>query len=656
MADVTIFRKKRLAAYVAAAALGVNALVLTGCSEDDDYDDSDLKSQVSALQQQIDDLQADSATTEALLALSLKQQPIGFLGVETPTTDAEKRAILASELAIVETNSYEIAEIGYHTILRSGDYAAPTDEFAFGTIVDQNGDAVVATDGSLDISDSNDFASLLTPAGGGLYMVSHFEDRPAAMYLTELNQDPATGLLTAVRTKPLDFSAAKGGWVHCAGSVTPWGTHLGSEEYEPDASAWNSTTGTIDNDGDYYNAIAPYFGGDLLQTHPYYYGYQVEVAVTDFDTAPVVKHYAMGRVAHELGYVMPDEKTVYISDDGTDVGLFMYVADNTQDLTAGTLYVAKWNQASADGAPNGGSADLTWVNLGHADDATIRAVIDSGIHYEDIFTEAAVNGDGTCPATFTKVDHTYGPECLKFTNPTWDAGGSVGVVNMDVIASRLETRRYASMMGGTTEFRKMEGITHNPDDGKLYIAMSEVSSGMLAGDRTLPLDDIRVAKNSCGVVYESDLSGGVEDTDTNPIASNYVATNMAGLVVGVPTTYDASSPYAGNSCDVNGIANPDNITFLPGRDTLIIGEDTGSGHQNDVIWSYNLTHDELTRIQTTPYGSETTSPYFYPNINGYAYIMSVVQHPYGESDEDKLSDVLDARAYTGYMGPFPAMD
>jgi hypothetical protein len=33
----------------------------------------------------------------------------------------------------------------------------------------------------------------------------------------------------------------------------------------------------------------------------------------------------------------------------------------------------------------------------------------------------------------------------------------------------------------------------------------------------------------------------------------------------------------------------------------------------------------------------------------------VIQHPYGESDEDKLSDPSDARAYVGYLGPMPAL-
>ena len=77
-------------------------------------------------------------------------------------------------------------------------------------------------------------------------------------------------------------------------------------------------------------------------------------------------------------------------------------------------------------------------------------------------------------------------------------------------------------------------------------------------------------------------------------------------------------------------------------------------HQNDVIWAYNLDSAELTRLQTTPYGSETTSPYFYPNINGFGYLMSVIQHPFGESDEDKLEEADEAFGYTGFVGPFPA--
>ena len=216
---------------------------------------------------------------------------------------------------------------------------------------------------------------------------------------------------------------------------------------------------------------------------------------------------------------------------------------------------------------------------------------------------------------------------------------------MDAVASRLETRRYASMKGATTEFRKMEGITHNPDTGVLYLAMSEVAKAMTGGYKTdlKGNDAVQLAENGCGAVYELALD------------QSYTATTMKTLVAGVPTDYAADAVEAGNTCDINGIANPDNITYIPGYNTLIIGEDTGSGHQNDAIWAMDLATGGLTRIFSTPYGSETTSPYFYPNINGHAYLVAVVQHPYGESDEDKLIEAGDARAYVGYVGPMPAM-
>jgi hypothetical protein len=94
---------------------------------------------------------------------------------------------------------------------------------------------------------------------------------------------------------------------------------------------------------------------------------------------------------------------------------------------------------------------------------------------------------------------------------------------------------------------------------------------------------------------------------------------------------------------------------MSGYNTLVIGEDTGL-HQNDVLWSYNIEKKELIRLQTTPYGSETTSPYFFPDVNGFAYVMSVVQHPFGESDQGEIIDDSEARGYTGYVGSFPAID
>jgi secreted PhoX family phosphatase len=574
---------------------------------------------------------------------------LAFEPVKVPETDEEKRAILVSNAVTIDAKRYNI---GFHTLLRSGQQVG---ESIFGQLIDSQGNPLVAEDGSPRISNDNDFSSLI-PVGQKIFMVSHFESRPGAMYITELEQNPTTGLLKAISTKPADFSKVHGGWVHCAGSVTPWNTHLGSEEYEPDAEKRDPNTGSI---SDYYDAMGAYYGGDLLKLNPYDYGYTIEVKIlNEAGDYTVTKHYAMGRLAFELAYVLPDNKTVYASDDGTNVGLYLFVADREMDLSSGTLYAARWNQI---GTENGGSANLDWINLGHATDEDIKAYLDKGITFTDIFDKVALTEAGTCPSGYTSINAGHEEDktgnfhqCLKLKP------------GMEAAASRLETRRYAAMMGATTEFRKEEGITFNPVTNTLYVAISEIAQGMEDQQKNGTTNNkydvggfnqIRLPYNLCAGVYALDL----EKNDT--IGSRYVAKNMQGLVVGRMTqAYDENStlpayegPFANNKCDLDSIANPDNITFIPEYNTLIIGEDTGSGHQNDMIWSYNLKTKVLTRIQTTPYGSETTSPYIYRDINGFGYLMSVVQHPFGESDDDKLNEAQEAFGYTGYIGPFPSL-
>lgn len=582
------------------------------------------------------------ATTCGLAIASEKEaSPVPeFTEVPFPITDAEKKAVSASPEVTVDGKTYKI---GFNTILRSGDKVG---DGTFGLLMDQKGRPVKNKDGSVHISVDNDFSSLL-PVGEKLYMVSHFESRPGAMYLTELEQEKQSGKLTAVSTKNIDFSSYGGLWVPCAGSVTPWNSHLGSEEY-PNNALLTETAKSMDDVDDYDKPMARYFGVDPYAKEtkvedfrkvfkPYRYGYPVEVTVSENGQATPVKHFSMGRLAIELAYVMPDQRTTYISDDGTNVGLFMYVADNSTDLTSGTLYAAKWNQIHG---RSGGYADLGWVNLGHANDAVIHNAIESGITFSDVFNTDKPNDDGSCEEGFTSISTTDGHECLQVKD------------GMDTIASRVETRRYAAMRGATTEFRKEEGITFNPATSTLYVAMSEIAKGMEDGskqDKGGP-NHIRLPKNKCGVVYGLDIASDAT------IGSQYVASNMYGVVNGIQRKYAKDSDYTSNTCDIDNISNPDNVTFMTGRNTLIIGEDTGSGHQNDAIWAYNVGTQKLTRIQTTPYGSETTSPYYYPNVNGWSYVMSVIQHPYGESDEDKLSDPADATAYTGYIGSIPAIN
>lgn len=556
---------------------------------------------------------------------------LAFAALPFAADEAARRAVGVSQSVTIDGLT---TAIGYHVMARSGDAIG---DRVFAQLVDKDGKPLMAGADVAAVSNSPDFTSLL-PVGGKIYSISHFENTPAAMYLSELRQD-ADGQLTPVSTKPIDFSAVGGLWDPCAGSVTPWNTHLGSEEFPADARAVEAavTPNDITDDG---RGMVRYFGlnpetmtmEDFRAVFdPYRYGYPVEVAVDGGGDAVVSKHYAMGRISLELANVMPDRKTAYMTNDGTNTGLFMFVADKAGDLSAGRLYAAKWGQTAAE---NGGAATLEWVDLGHADDAVIKAAIAAGTRFSDIFGSAEIGADGACPEGFLPSNAEGRAECLK-VKPGREA-----------VASRLETSRYASMQGATTEFRKMEGSAYNPDKNSLYVAITDISHGMTDADEKADLggkNAIRLEKNPCGAVYELALG------------ADYRATTMTAVVAGRPMDYAADLTKAANTCDIDGIASPDNLTYIPGYGTLIIGEDTETGHQNDVVWAMRLDTGALTRILSTPYGSEATSVDWYPDVGGHAYLMTVVQHPYGESDADKLTDPADARAYVGYIGPFPAV-
>jgi len=584
---------------------------------------------------------------------------IKFKEIPTPTTNETKTVQQASSEAMVNGKKQDI---GFTTIMSTG-YADNSE--VFGLSKDYTDTPITFTDGSNYICNGTndgvgsglDYTSFLNK-NGKIYMVSQFECQVGSYYMAELEQNTTTGALTP-KANSLKFISQKdefGGFVHCAGQKTPWESHLGSEEYEPNArsveAGADATTGLTGNK--YYDEVAKYWKGDAKKMSPYYYGWTPEVTVDNAGNPTYAKHYSMGRMSHELSYVMPDNKTVYLSDDGTNVGLFMYVADTANDLSAGTLYAAKWNQTSEVGVGSG-EADITWVNLGHATDAEIRTHLDPDNDvttndakvFSDIFETASGNEDGTCPTGFKAVNTSAYFECLKLKP------------GMEKVASRLETRRYASYMGATTEFRKEEGITFDENSGKLYVAMSAVERGMednkKSGSDNTKYDlggnnDIKVEYNKCGAVYALDVNKETakDTTDTN-ISSSFVVKNMKAVISGNPKSYADDSKYANNSCDVNAISNPDNVTFLKGSNILMIGEDT-SKHENNVVWAYDVKTSELTRTFTTPLDAETTSPFWYNDLkDGFGYLSVVTQHP---MEDQEGATALQKESSIGYVGPF----
>ncbi len=195
---------------------------------------------------------------------------------------------------------------------------------------------------------------------------------PSPIAVLTLDQDPATGKLSLVRYHNVDTSGVKGLWITCGASLSPWNTHLSSEEYEPDATL--ATNAQL-------QGFSKALFGDAAKANPYDYGHMPEVTVNPDGTGSIKKHYCMGRISHELVQVMPDNRTALMGDDATNGGLFMFVADKEKDLSAGTLYVGKWTQTSGTGP---GAGNISWINLGHATSAEIKALVDGGIKASDI--------------------------------------------------------------------------------------------------------------------------------------------------------------------------------------------------------------------------------------------------------------------------------
>lgn len=594
-----------------------------------------------------------SAVTLTLLFCSPSQaEDVMFSEVTLPLED--QTAVTVSDEVTVGDEPAQ--SIDFTELFRTGDVDPMTGE-TYGLMKDYLGDPAVSGTCVPYICSGNtpgvegsgtDYNALIT-RHGKTYLISQFECQTGGMYIAQVKQDAAGNLSPVPGTlKSIDQSKEWGGWVHCAGSVTPWNTYLGGEEYEPDAKKIE-----LDPTSDiYYNdKVRSYWLGDYSKSSPYHNGWITEVKVQKHGEAKFVKHYAMGRFSHELGYVMPDGKTAYLTDDGTNDTLFMFVAEEKGDLSKGTLYAAKWNQTSGFG---GGSAQLDWINLGKASNKMIKQAIKNGISFSDMFNVYGRDDNGVCLGG-TELSTNEITECIELKP------------GMGKYASRLEARRYAALLGATYEFRKMEGFTFDPNRNQAYIDISEVGRAMLDNtndpekltegtERNYDDRDgngvvetgnhIRVSKaDYCGAVYAMDMMKGVRDTGGKKIKSRYVAVTMNSILASGTAGGEISPDECALDNDI--MAQPDNLTMIADSNTLIIGED--GKHENNMVWAFDLDTHELTRIATVPLGAETTSPYIH-KVGDYSYMSLVAQHPDGSAD-NPYGDTI-----TGVVGPMKLLE
>ena len=601
----------------------------------------------------------NSSNLDSSEEMSIKS--ISFDKVAIATNDAEKKVMRVSPKLTVmyDDNTTKAYDLSYKVLTKMGDKIG---NGTMGLMTDKDGNPILKADGSKDISGGPDGNSLIN-VGGKSYLVTHMEERPGELYQTELTLE--NDKIKVVDTKPVDLASVGGTIINCASSKTSYGSHLGGEEdyslntrYADKNSPFyvecaldgsgNDTEGAFNYFCSYVDGMAKYlhdnnidknngYNGDSFS--PYNYGYIVEVAPQADGTSKNAKHYVTGKYTPELATMMPDGKTVYMSDDGTFKGFWRFVSDKKIDKFTseweGTLYAAKLAQKSDQ---NGGSFDLSWVELGHAKDSEIKAMILAKPKLTDIFDIIAVGEDGTCSTGFKKINEDSETECIKLKS------------GKEKMAAFLETRKYAAYKDATIEFRKEEGLTYNPDKNVLYVAMSQIKKSMednYKGRETT--NDIRLPKNQCGGVYELTLD------------NSYKATKMKAIVVGTPLS--EGDAYADEwACDPNGVSNPDNIKYM-GHDMLFIGEDT-TYHVNNMIWAYNTKTGNMTRIASLPIGAEVTG-LDKGLVSDKGMLLVNTQHPFKDNPKaangDKPNSALlenatdeELKAAIGYIDGVPA--
>ncbi len=421
---------------------------------------------------------------------------------------------------------------------------------------------------------------------------------PSPIAVLTLDQNPRTGHLRLAKYHNVDTSGVHGLWITCGASLSPWGTHLSSEEYEP-----NAFTAATDPQ---FKAFSKNLYGAENAANPYHYGHLPEVTVHPDGTGTIQKHYCLGRISHELVQVMPDQRTVFMGDDATNSGYFVFVADKAKDLSAGTLYVAKVGTGfSID--PNAPAAVLSWISLGWARSSDIEKLANTLKPTDIMEVKTADPAD----ASFTKVVANGKTEWIKL------------MPGMEKAAAFLETHRYAAFMGASMGFSKMEGTTVNIQDKVAYSALQNCIASMVAGNAAnVPGNGVQIpAALNAGAVMALNLKGGLKDTTGQAIHSDWMPADTQALITGEDIKADA----LGNTAHPDKIANPDNLKFSEKMRTLFIGEDSNQ-HVNNFVWAYHIDTKKLSRVMSIPAGGEATGLHAVDELNGWTYIMTNFQH------------------------------
>eukprot|EP00210_Caulerpa_lentillifera_P005859 g5603.t1 len=495
------------------------------------------------------------------------------------------------------------------------------------------------------------FTSLLNSCGT-VYAVTATNSVPGMNYVVELGQQKKQ--LTPISAAIVDWSLWGGLWRSGGGTVSEWNTYISGEIHEPNALdflGYQCITGFsscfksqaedsfyesirfLRYNGVYVKDLKNRFEAIEKNFNPYNFGYAYEVRVNKEGCVNPQKYLTLGRFSHGGISIMPDGKTVYMTDytEGRSVGggFYRFVADKAQDLTSGSLYAAKFESI-----PGSNSRfKVNWILLGHASNEELRQRARK-LKFIDIFDY--IPSVKSCRLNQINVKSEL--MCLRVKK------------GMEKYAAFFETRRYAALKGATIELANTKGITFDAFSARLYFSFSSITSRdriMLQDDIEGSSNDLRFPSQPCGCIYAMSLTTSYEVFSMN---RHYCGTNLHGTI-------------GENTCSVERPAGGKDLANIPGHGQILVAEDSCDahtsvqrcGHVNNALWSVSVdTSQEFTRLLTVPKLKSVSSPYWNRNIKGNSYLSATVNELYKTGYKTRNTE--EPAAVFGYLGPIKESD
>ncbi|QLD89989.1 DUF839 domain-containing protein [Natronomonas salina] len=465
--------------------------------------------------------------------------------------------------------------------------------------------------------DMNQFVATADDGTAG-YLFTNVETSPGSITRMPIERDDDGGWHADLEnTENLEnaaaFRAIGGTRINCYGDLSPWETPLSAEEnYAHPRVAGPATVSDVVERGDgvgrrgaaaFWNRpnpmdaqeaiddvfgdeswslqgswalggvemLAYYLGADPVDQadgentlepigegypNPYRYGYIVEIRDPTADEPTPVKHWAMGRAAFEAPDVQADRKTVYLTSDGENKGVYKFVADRPihsyEDAgdVAGTLHVAEVtnDEAAKSHPPAEVDLEVEWVELGHVSNAEVESWI---AEYDDLTqrdyleTHADTDWEDDLEAALREADEAVArggnrdlitdEEILEWAEQ-YEAHGPDGVDEELRKVPFLETRAAAKEIDATVEFRKAEGVDSIDDataGDHLYVGISELNDGMSDDE-----GDLRIQRVDGGVVYRAELDEDYDVSTLEPVVVGADASDPPQVIDDVPINID----------------------------------------------------------------------------------------------------------------------